>query len=1135
MVANRLRPRLRAIAGWISSFGLCASAAAPIRFYASPYKVFEGDAVIFHLMETDGVTVASISSWSWDFNGDGVVDASGTTGTTIDATWYATFDGTKADHGVQLVRPVLWLTYTNAETGTVVSTNQVGVTEDVVGFDKQADPDIFVLERGAGNADIQVAVSANPRLVASSHPVVRFYAQTTLLKPGSVESTNILWHFGDGSTNRGSNPDHTYAPTEALYTVDVAVTYSIIGPPAYTNTVVRTNLGFVRVVTTPKELELGRAYRRGFPQEYDWDDIIQAYGAVGYDEQGHEDRYVYLHHLETAYNGLLEPMRTNSANPENRRRMAEILNEIAQGQSLVGNQRLIEALRSKYPRLASSSAETNDTERLPVPPGVREETAAIDVALLDYQAALVYPFQAIREFGSDILRTRALEGKEPFPDFPRYITFLDPTLSQQPVPIKNEYWQLTSLLDRLAQGTVEKAKKLFRLSIQEPLAREEAKEECKRAGLQGYLGMAVLAAGQTPQDFAANEGNSLLAHVKNARDLFESINAGLNPLGNDGSFVPNESFGAIHQDAQEAVADAREAEIRAREEDRTYDRYQADLRNEQQSQRAAFITPLRNLTGLDPALYNNLQTVDDQVDYRTTIRQRVDALAAAYPNSDPKGLGEYGAQVIAILDAQEAIIQAVNRMQNLYEAIQISEWANAEIELANDQATQQFRANDIALGYADAFTGSIAWTHTFGTHGGNEFGVTLRFDTAALVKGYLNADDRDIQRLQSAKIASVQLQEQVRKSLLDVANLAIDIRRAKNRLDQEILKLDSMLSLMDRYIEDLAHARDTAANLYFQDPSFRVVVSRAQRRAEGELDFAIDRLYRLAKTLEYEWTEPYRNPVIVPVHSQEAPSLENPLFDKFTELDSLFIVRTADESKDYLDALKAWDSKLRRINIISVRGPNHAGPITAEPISLRELAYGFLTTGPNAVTLDRSIRQFRDYIGQHRVASFFNTANPTLQLEFSTGIADNSYFPSTGSRWNMRIHGVSVEVYADYGFSPKQVAEADLYETGMVSLRRFWAEPGADDLFHLTFNLGRPERSVYGIVVPARINGATGQRPASEFTSLGLQGRPIAATRWILRIDTDNPSNADIDFTKLKDIVLRFTYTYGNPPEFPGF
>jgi hypothetical protein len=45
----------------------------------------------------------------------------------------------------------------------------------------------------------------------------------------------------------------------------------------------------------------------------------------------------------------------------------------------------------------------------------------------------------------------------------------------------------------------------------------------------------------------------------------------------------------------------------------------------------------------------------------------------------------------------------------------------------------------------------------------------------------------------------------------------------------------------------------------------------------------------------------------------------------------------------------------------------------------------------------------------------------------------------------------------------------------------------------------------------------------------------VAATDWILRIDTAKPANRNFDFTKLKDIVVRFTYTYGNPPEFPGF
>ena len=50
---------------------------------------------------------------------------------------------------------------------------------------------------------------------------------------------------------------------------------------------------------------------------------------------------------------------------------------------------------------------------------------------------------------------------------------------------------------------------------------------------------------------------------------------------------------------------AHAAEVDARNDVRNYDQDQATLRNELQSQRASFITPLYNLTGIDPALYNN--------------------------------------------------------------------------------------------------------------------------------------------------------------------------------------------------------------------------------------------------------------------------------------------------------------------------------------------------------------------------------------------------------------------------------------------------------------------------------------------------------------------------------------------------
>jgi hypothetical protein len=320
------------------------------------------------------------------------------------------------------------------------------------------------------------------------------------------------------------------------------------------------------------------------------------------------------------------------------------------------------------------------------------------------------------------------------------------------------------------------------------------------------------------------------------------------------------------------------------------------------------------------------------------------------------------------------------------------------------------------------------------------------------------------------------------------------------------------------------------------DPSFRISSSLAEQRAIAKLEFSVDRLYRLAKTLEYEWTEAYQNPVIVPAASNEPPALESALFDKFTKLDSLFAVRSADEALDYLEALKAWDSKLRRINGASVRGPNNSGPISAVPISLREQVLGFKPDPARGYTLEQSIADFRNYLENNRIANFYNSTNPTLQLRFPIGIEDNSYFPATGSRWNMRLSGIAADVYAESGFSDQQVAEIDLVQGGMVTLRRFFANPPvADDLLKMTHTVDNLNRTVFATAFPARINGATGGRPLTEFDNLGLRGRPVAATDWILRINTENPANRNIDFTKLKDIVLRFTYTYGNAPEFPGF
>ena len=55
------------------------------------------------------------------------------------------------------------------------------------------------------------------------------------------------------------------------------------------------------------------------------------------------------------------------------------------------------------------------------------------------------------------------------------------------IPLKNEWWQLTTCLGQLGLGQVEKAKKLFNLSIQDSTARAEARAAFGDDAIEHYL------------------------------------------------------------------------------------------------------------------------------------------------------------------------------------------------------------------------------------------------------------------------------------------------------------------------------------------------------------------------------------------------------------------------------------------------------------------------------------------------------------------------------------------------------------------------------------------------------------------------------------------------------------------------
>jgi hypothetical protein len=697
----------------------------PLRFIARPYSVTEGDAVIFsYLADKSTVPLSQIKSWRWDFDGDVAASAlpsdpgwdvqkavgGSVTADQINTSWRAAFNAAKGTGTTNLrnYRPRLQITKAD---NTLVQNAVAGVTEDVgPQLDTVADSTFAVRLRGTEDDTITVNFYGNPRVARliqgspeTSTQEIKFFAEVSFKRGVTARIINYAWDLnGSGglevTTNLGDvsgvdkrdinarlesvtgvNANYVYTGLPTLgrirYNVSLKVEYEVDtttngNPTTLTQwSPVVTKLDFLTIENNPESLTMGRSYRVGFPEQYGWDDVIQSYSSAG----AGGNRYVYFNLLEDAfieqYGDLVanpsqaNPYLANSAGLY----LAESVNELLQGQTLRGLQGMINALRIRYPRLVDPNTVP---ERLPAPAGARDETAELERAALDFSQSTQYAAFAIRAYGPGILRPVPDPTKiAPYPQFPHYLTFEDSTLSGAPIPVKNEYWQLSGAADGQAQARIEKAKLLWRYSLQDATALPEAKEETKVAATQSYLMMALMANGQTENQFAQNEGNSLMAHVRIATDLFDKISAGVNPLGNDGSFIPNESFAAIYQDAQDAVTDARTAEIEAREEKRTFDRNQADLRNELLSQRNSYITPLKLLTGIDPAGYNNLQTVTDQKDFRNTFTSRLTHLVNNYPNADPTGLGEYGAQVAALFEANLNVGDQITNLNNLYESI----------------------------------------------------------------------------------------------------------------------------------------------------------------------------------------------------------------------------------------------------------------------------------------------------------------------------------------------------------------------------------------------------------------------------------------------------------------------------------
>lgn len=499
----------------------------------------------------------------------------------------------------------------------------------------------------------------------------------------------------------------------------------------------------------------------------------------------------------------------------------------------------------------------------------------------------------------------------------------------------------------------------------------------------------------------------------------------------------------------------------------------------------------------------------------------------------PDHLGEIGLQVYNLYNAYLDMMRITREMNNVVEQIMI-EWARRDLTVDRLQNDWDFIST---MNWAKLPTYLIP-TISVGTD------TSAEWDAGGAVRQILDNVIAEVQHSQQVYLTQVESDATIANLSLEIGVKALELRQAQDRYNQENGKLLTMIGQAQRCARDLS-AKESAAveSVIWTDPSYRLLLATKQRRAQAELDYAVTMLYKLGKTLEYQWAEGFQNPVVGPILCDG--QLPNVLWDNFTELDDVYAVLSAYEADDFLDAFKAWDLKLREdCGGVSMRGPNHNGPFT-RMISMRRemLDLEYLGVDPPFAEEDSRIA-FQDFVAQHLVYNPRNPGLPSFEYQFPLSIIDNKYFSLNS--WNVKIDdrnpydgwyppGVGVAYIAESGFQPNYdpVVRTQLQHGGRATIRTYWADPyaGQDDfVFYAIQGTERPERSIYTATMLSMVNDETGIHGPGEFWSSQLAGRSPATTKWKLVIDSSEYENRNIDFTKLEDIIIYFVYSEGNPP-----
>lgn len=893
------------------------------------------------------------------------------------------------------------------------------------------------------------------------------------------------------------------------------------------------------------QFDSARAYRNGFSSNEDapggnitrrrgnksYDEILEAYPA---------QRVVFLEALE-AFGAALDDPRPSVVR-EATCGFRETLNEIMSGDTLVGNQKLLFGLRTRYP--GADDPEDPDQRTL------------LTQAAASFRGSLELAAERIRQ-GPERMRSRGTVNAT----YPFFVENTPRTVGTRGEVVEADYFRFTELVIRQGLAGNSLGKRLFFLGNDTPEERANAAAIFQRTAQSVYLSAALLGAAQSARDFQTNNGAEIKREVNDAEQIFTDIRSGFNPLTLRGDFVPgapvNERLAAV----RDLVVDAQVSEKATRELSRQYDQDQRALTEELREQRVQYLDQLDILIsividdedpGCNPPDEKNCDMTKEE-DREKILALTRDPVYMCGPQIalDPldctaRAVEEQGGCDATICTNYQAYIgarielqQAEKALHNSFEQIRIEEARSRTVTRVTSDVSRDLSALDIAQGL------TVAGIPDVSTDG------SASFNQSAVVAGAFDARRTVLENQKNVELEANDSAATIKNLLLEQAALVLAARRAKLAEVEAHRNYTASIGDLVRFIRNAAGTREELAQAYFTNPAYRLQLDRAQQQADDDFEAAMIAGYDATKALEYEWSERLINPVRRLDNGLFEPIGDSDKYIPITRAESIFAMASAGDPdapepslKTYVEALRLWDLKLRD------RRPARQPGQTVR-ISLKRDIFGY--DSPDEIF---NRLAFRSHIAKRRVAG----RNPNVEdlvLEFPIQIADQTLLPANP---NLKIFNPEVTGFCGGGLSvnlktvpgrslraiPSQNAPLiDLVMFDEAIVRTFFSRfrsGGQDDFLTMKLERARDDgQSLFGAsAIPASIDGqgdpVDGHLPGVQ-SNCQLANRSPAVSRWQLRIQGDSSVNATLQLENLDDIEILLTYAFGQPQtfDFPQF